>query len=113
MIKTYMIVTNDEYELPVALDLVGAVRVAEYLGITVNRVRKCLCCGWSHTAKYKAIVDETVEAMDPAERKREYEKRYRSTHNRNAYWAAKQREYMAKKRAGEIHGGTLQQQCRF
>lgn len=81
---------------PVALDLVGAVRVAEYLGITVNRVRKCLCCGWSHTAKYKAIIDNSAEG-DPAERKREYGKQYRRTHDRNAYWAGKQRQYREKR----------------
>lgn len=97
MKKTYMIVTNDIYELPVALDLSGAAAVAEFLGVTVNYVRKSLCNGWSHTVKYKAIVDDTV-TVDPAERKREYERQYRQTHNRNAYWAAKQREYRAKRK---------------
>ena len=38
---------------------IGAKEVAEYLGKSVNRVRKNICTGrWNHKDKYKAIVDE-------------------------------------------------------
>lgn len=58
-IKCYMIVTNDANEEIVKMDLVGAKEVAEYLGKSVNRVRKNICTGrWNHKDKYKAIVDE-------------------------------------------------------
>ena len=38
--KTYMIVTNDEFETPVKHDLKGAVQVAEYLVVSLelNRI---------------------------------------------------------------------------
>lgn len=57
-IKDYTIVTNDEYELPVA-SVHGAKQVADFLGITVNRVRKNLHYGrWNHKGAYKAYVEE-------------------------------------------------------
>lgn len=60
-VKYYMIVTNDANETPVAVDLRGAKQVAEYLGVSVNRVRKNLCTGvWNHKAKYKAVVTGVV-----------------------------------------------------
>lgn len=58
-LKVYMIVTNDQYETPIAFDLVGAKQAAAYLGVSVNRFRKNLCTGiWNHKQKYKAVVDE-------------------------------------------------------
>ena len=41
-VNLYNIVTNDEYEIPVACDLVGARAVGEYLGINEAYVRRCL-----------------------------------------------------------------------
>lgn len=93
-IKTYMIVTNDEYELPVKRDLVGAKAVADYLGLSVNRVRKNLCTGvWNHKQKYKAVVDESG-TVDALERHRVYNKRYSLTHDRTEYY----RRYYRRKR---------------
>ena len=40
--KAYMIVTNDELELPVKMDIFGAKSAANYLGITEQKFRKCL-----------------------------------------------------------------------
>lgn len=34
--KVYMIVTNDDYETPIACDIVGAQACADYLGITIK-----------------------------------------------------------------------------
>ena len=96
-IKTYTIVTNDKYEHPVAHDLVGAAAVADYLGLSVNRVRKNLCTGiWNHKQKYKAVVDESA-TVDGLERRREYGKRYRLKHDRTEYF----RKYYRKKKVME------------
>ena len=52
--KVYDIVTNDRYELPVKYHLVGAKAVAKYIGMTENKVRKCLYYGkWN--GEYKAV----------------------------------------------------------
>lgn len=40
--KAYMIVTNDELELPVAMDIFGAKAAADYLGIPEQTLRTCL-----------------------------------------------------------------------
>lgn len=92
--KTYMIVTNDLYETPVKQDLKGAKEVSEYLGLSINRIRKNLCTGiWNHKQKYKAVVDESV-TVDSLERRREYNRRYSFTHDRTEYY----RQYYRKKK---------------
>lgn len=40
--KAYMIVTNDEFELPVKMDIFGAKAAADYLGIPEQTLRTCL-----------------------------------------------------------------------
>ena len=98
--KTYMIVTNDEFEIPVKHDLKGAVQVAEYLGLSVNRVRKNLCTGiWNHKSEYKAVVDESV-IVDSLERRREYSKKYSMTHDRTEYY----RQHWLRKKERESGG---------
>lgn len=90
-IKLYMIVTNDEYETPVATDLKGAKAVADYLELSVNRVRKNICTGrWCKKAKYKAVVCGIYEAD-----KQNYNKNYSMTHDRSPYY----REYYQKTKA--------------
>ena len=76
--KTYMIVTNDEYELPVRLDIVGAKAAAEDLGMTVQNFRRCLSSGrWSKYRRYKAAVDEAGTEEMQERRKEERRKEYR------------------------------------
>lgn len=70
-IKMYTIVTNDEYELPVAMNIKGAKAVADYLGMTVQSVRHRLMRD-SWKGNFKAIETGTVEPMD----KREYQRWY-------------------------------------
>lgn len=78
--KIYQIVTNDEYELPVSSEIVGAALVADYLGITVQSVRKKLFKdNW--TGKYKVVVIGEYE-HDP----KEYYKMYSITHDRSEYF---------------------------
>lgn len=52
--KLYSIVTNDEYELPVATDIEGAKAVGVMLGLSENSVRQHLCRGQWGKRKYKA-----------------------------------------------------------
>lgn len=98
-IKTYMIVTNVKYELPVAQDLIGAAAVAEYLGLSVNRIRKNLCSGkWNHKQKYKAVAVGSG-ITDSVERKREYSRRYQFSHDRTEYF----RQYYRRKKEGVMN----------
>lgn len=53
--KTYMIVTNDSFELPVSEEITGA-EAAKRLGIPVAYLHQCLCKGFAKKAKYKAVV---------------------------------------------------------
>ena len=95
--KTYMIVTNDAYEMPVMQNLKGASQVSDYLGLSVNRIRKNLCTGvWNHKQKYKAVVDNSC-TVDALERRREYNMRYSMTHDRTEYY----RQYYLRKNKKE------------
>lgn len=51
-----MIVTNDEYEIPVKTDIIGVKAVAEYLGLSESYVRKMLCGYNPFVGKYKAVL---------------------------------------------------------
>mgnify|MGYP003298748547 CR=1 FL=1 len=76
-IKTYMVVTNDEYEHIVKADLKGARSVGEFLGITENSVRQHICRNrWGKKYKYKAVIDTSV-VNDPSANRKAYAKRYR------------------------------------
>lgn len=96
--KTYMIVTNDEYELPVGHDIVGAKAAAEYLGMTVQNFRRCLSSGrWSKYRRYKAAVDEAgteeMQERRKEERRKEYRRRARvqaMTVDRRQYYRMQQ-----------------------
>ena len=96
-IKVYMIVTNDSYEMPIKIGLVGAQSVADYLGLSVNRARKNLCSGiWNHKQPYKAVVDDIGTIEEIAKRKiiqkrknfmldrTEYYKKYRMEKRKSA-----------------------------
>lgn len=52
--KIYDIVTNDEYELPVKLHVVGTQAVGEFIGTSANNIAKRMSRG-SWPGKYKAI----------------------------------------------------------
>lgn len=62
IVNLYNIVTNDEYEIPIACDLVGARAAGEWLGLKEEYVWKCTCTGrWSHLRKEKAVIVGTKE----------------------------------------------------
>ena len=93
-IKTYMVVTNDEYEHIVKADLKGAKSAGEFLGITASAVRQHICRNrWGKKFKYKAIVDTTV-SNNPVANRKAYAKRYRMTHDSCEY----HREYYQRKK---------------
>lgn len=66
----YMIVTNDEVELPVAYDIIGLVGVAKYLNIPLQNVYNYRHYGhWK--GKYKAVEDYSYKPkIDRYEKKR-------------------------------------------
>lgn len=99
--KTYMIVTNDEYELPISNEIVGAEETAKCLGIKTQRLRRCLVNGFPTKATYKAVVVRERQNEDVRQYNREYSKRYGMTHDRTEYF----RQWYQKKKAKE------RQQC--
>ena len=84
--KTYLIVTNDEFELPVSDEIVGSKEVAKELGMTLQRFHNCMCNGFPRKAKRKAVVVEEKQYEDALERQRELNKRYTMTHDRTEYY---------------------------
>ena len=78
--KAYMIVTNDELELPVKIDIFGAKAAADYLGIPEQTFRTCLhrdsWCRKTH--RYKAVVDEDATIRLRAEHKAEMDAHWKN-----------------------------------
>lgn len=99
--KTYMIVTNDEYELPISNEIVGAEETARYLGIKTQYLRRCLVNGFPKKARYKVVITKERQREDVRQYNREYSKRYGMTHDRTEYF----RQWYRKKKAKE------QQKC--
>lgn len=84
--KIYLIVTNDELELPVSEEITGAEEAAKRLGIKKQRLRRCLCEGFPVAYKYKAIIVSERTIDDEKERRRAYNKKYAMTHDRTEYY---------------------------
>lgn len=102
MSKLYMIVTNDEYELPVKCDVVGAKAVADYMRISISYLRRMMCgsAPWSKKMSYKAV--PTGEARLLEKNKPFYNKQYAAAHDRSEYY----REYWRKKKGEWKDGET-------
>lgn len=98
--KTYMIVTNDRYELPVSGEIVGAEAVADKLGVPLSRVRQGLHRGFAKKAKYKVVVVKDRQVEDKQRHNREYSKRYGFTHDRTEYF----REWYRRKKVAHVDG---------
>jgi hypothetical protein len=100
-VNIYNIVTNDDLELPVACDLIGARAVGDFLGMTAQAVNRCVCYGhWSRWRKLKAvIVDQTTIRLSDEERLRrvrDYSCRYYDA-NAERLRADQRRRYWLKK----------------
>lgn len=96
--KTYDIVTNDEYELPVAVGLKTAEEVGEFLGIknanTVrSRIHKSKNDKTGKHQKYKIIPYEDGVRFDRALVQKRYDMRRvnRDEYDRKRYLAKKER----------------------
>lgn len=102
MSKLYMIVTNDEYELPVKCDVVGAKAVADYMGISITYLRRMMCgsAPWSKKMEYKAVPIGEARLLE--KNKPFYNKRYAATHDRSKYY----KEYFRKKKGALKDGET-------
>lgn len=97
-VNLYNIVTNDEYELPVVMDIKGAEKVGEILGIPANMVRKRIWRGkWPKKCTKKAIVVGVVEYEDRPTR----EKRYRMKEDRTEYFRQRYRRKQNTKQTQE------------
>lgn len=83
--KTYIIVTNDSFELPVSEEITGA-EAAKRLGIPVAYLHQCLCKGFAKKAKYKAVVVADRQYEDMQEHNRQLSRRYAMTHDRREYY---------------------------
>ncbi len=94
MSKIYMIVTNDEFEIPVKTDVIGAKAVAEFMGIeSVSYLRQMMCGrkSWGKRA-YKALPMEEArltETNSYIRRKRYDMKRDRTQYYTKRYYAKK------------------------
>lgn len=83
MSKVYMIVTNDEYETPVKLDVIGVKKVAEFIGVSENKARLMLCGANKWKTEYKAVLVDDANLT----KKNQYMryKRYSMKHDRTEY----------------------------
>lgn len=96
--KTYDIVTNDEYELPVAVGFKTAREVGEFLGIdNVNTVRSRIYKSKNNKTgrrqKYKIISFDDGEQFDKALARKRYDmRRNRDEYDRQRYLARKEAE---------------------
>lgn len=79
----YTIVANDEYEFPVKCDL--RVKAAGFLGVSTNDVRRMVRRP-PKRSPYRVVI--TGEVMVD---RREYEKKYRMTHDRSEYFRERYR----------------------
>lgn len=97
-IKVYMMVTNDKYELPVKLDIMGAQGVADYMGLTIGHVRKCLARNyWPDKNKVKPVFDEYGSQLVIKERGKKWEY---GTEEYNEYQRKRYREKKERKKNG-------------
>lgn len=87
--KKYLIVTNDEYELPMFAECTGIKQVANVLGKSENTIRKYLSCGFPPKSKYKVVCTKSKLYKD----NKECSKIYDMTHDRTEYF----RNYYRKK----------------
>ena len=70
--RTYLVVTNDEYEHPIA-EFVGAKNVCEFLGISTNYLYKMISWGFPKKKKYKVVVVKDMQYYDTPEGRKERE----------------------------------------
>lgn len=91
--KAYNIVTNDEYELPIAVGLKTAREVKEFLGLgSVNTVRTRIHRQSRHH-KYKIVAyDDGVKPDKALEQKRRDMQNDRSEYFRKRYLERKERK---------------------
>lgn len=129
--QVYMIVTNDEYEQPVEMDVVGKQACCDYLGITDKmlwyRLKKDKWYG-----KYKAVFlgyenefedlvpNENVKVISEDERKAkiEHEKRIKSENLSKARRVKMRNDYMIhideyRERSRKYYAEHREQRCEY
>lgn len=101
--KTYLIVTNDELEQPVA-EIVGSKAVAEFLGMPRQTLTKYMTIGFPKKHNFKAVVikDMLYETEEKKiERQRYKQKKWRMEHDRKDYMREYMRDYQRSKTLSE------------
>lgn len=68
--RTYLVVTNDELEQPVA-EFVGAKKTCEFLGVSTNYLYKMISWGFSKKQKYKVVVVQDMQYCHTEESRKE------------------------------------------
>lgn len=84
--KTYMVVTNDNLELPVSGELIGADEVAEFCKVKVSTVRHWLCRGCPKKQPHKVVVLSDRQIEDKEAYKRMYAKKWSLKTDRTEYF---------------------------
>lgn len=74
--KSYMIVTNDKYELPVAGMFNGMDAAAEWLGLKTSTVRGWVYRGTPQKSPYKVEVVKERQIEDVEQYQRNYQREY-------------------------------------
>lgn len=87
--KKYLIVTNDEYELPMYAECIGIKQVAYILNKKESTIRKYICMGFPESSKFKVVCTQSKLYKN----NRECSKVYDMTHDRTEYF----RNYYRKK----------------
>lgn len=99
----YMIVTNDKYELPVAV-FDSRADVAEYLHISVAAVRNRLHRGVKRNDTEKIVsIPDKLSRQEAEERKKECQEKYRRTHDRSEYFRRRYQEKKANEKVIDSH----------
>ena len=66
--KTYLIVTNDEFEHPV-IEVVGSKKAADFFDIKQNTLSRYMVYGFPKKYNYKAVVIEELQYKTEEEKK--------------------------------------------
>lgn len=89
----YLIVTNDEYELPVA-ERIGIRACSEFIGLTEGTIASNISKNqWGKRSKYKVVLLGRYEKeFDKKKYDKAYYQEYIKTHDRSEYFKKRWRE---------------------
>ena len=83
--RRFLVVTNNDLRLPLA-DCKNLREVSEYLGLSLQYVRKLNCGAKAYPRKATYRIESYDDGVQKAERHRMYQKKYDMTHDRSEYF---------------------------